>query len=108
MQNPMHKTATVTGGHYNNQAGTITNTERRAGEWRALVEFSDGGGFWYLPEEFKVIADDVEDTVDHDDPIMWSSDQIRHAYDCDFNMRLPDLAMMTGRTLADIRRILRA
>ena len=45
---------------------------------------------------------------DPDDPTTWSADQIRHAYDSDFDMRLRDLAMMTGRTIADIRRILRA
>ncbi len=48
-----------------------------------------------------------EDT-DHDDPTTWTADQIRHCYDSDLDMRLRDLAMMTGRSLADIRRILRA
>ena len=105
MQNPIHKKATVTGGRYDGQTGTITATELRAGEWRAAVEFIDGGSFWYLPWDFKVTSDDA---VDYDDPTTWSADRIRHAFDCDFDMRLSDLAMMTGRTIADIRRILRA
>ena len=106
MQSPMHKTAKVTGGHYDGQTGTITNTELRAGEWRALVEFSDGGGYWYLPWDFEVV--DSEPLQDFDDPMGWGADQIRHCYDCDFDMRLQDLARMTGRTVADVRRILRA
>ncbi len=109
MQNLIHKQATVIGGHYDGQIGTITRIEKRAGEWRAIVEFSDGGGFWYLPEEFTVITGDAaENTADHDNPMTWSADQIRHAYDSDFDMRLRDLAMMTGRTIAALRRILRA